>query len=235
MIRGRHSVATLGVERTLDAVRLPTSPDGDPTADVTACRRETMHVAAGLFAAQGFSGTTTAQICDAAGISPGHLSHYFASKRDLFAAILTDDGSDATARALASARDAADPLVGLLDYVDHLAAAAAEPAAPGLVLEAMLQAVRDPELAERLGADSDAEEAGVRALLTRARDAGAIDPDVDLADTAAWIMAMVGAVYLSAATDDRFDPARRSPFLRLTVERLLTGGSTAQRGSSTID
>lgn len=180
-----------------------------------------MHAAAGLFATQGFAGTTTAQICQAAGISPGHLFHYFSSKRDLFAAILTRDGSDDTAEALAEALASHDPLAGLLDFVDHLAAAAAEPAVPGLVLEAMLQAVRDPALAERLGADSDAEEAGVTALLTRAVRAGAVDAGLDLADTSAWIMALIGAVYLAAATSDSFDPVRQLPLLRRTVHRLL--------------
>jgi AcrR family transcriptional regulator len=184
-----------------------------------------MHVAAGLFAAQGFAGTTTAQICAAAGISPGHLFHYFSSKRDLFAAILTDHGSQATEQALDAARATADPLAGLLDFVDHLAAAAAEPGAPGLVLEAMLQAVRDPELAERLGADADVEEAGVAELLARTVGAGAADPGLDVAATAAWIMAMVGATYLAGATNERFDPARQLPVLRLTVQRLLAPGA----------
>jgi AcrR family transcriptional regulator len=180
-----------------------------------------MHAAVRLFATQGFAGTTTAQICAAAGISAGNLFHYFSSKRELFAAILTRDGGDETAQALAAALAADDPLAGLLDFVDHLAAAAAEPFVPGLVLEAMLQAARDPDLAVLLDADADAERAGIAALLTRAATAGAIDPALAGETTAAWIMALIGAVYLFAATDDRFDIAEQLPTLRLTVRRLL--------------
>lgn len=180
-----------------------------------------MHAAAGLFATQGFEGTTTAQICKTAGISAGNLFHYFSSKRELFAAILTNDDDDETAELLAAAQLADDPLTGLLDFIDHLTAAAAEPTVPGLVLEAMLQAGRDPELAHLMGDDSDAEQAGIAALLSRAATAGAIDPTLAGEETAAWIMAMIGAVYLHAATAERFDADRQLPTLRLTVQRLL--------------
>jgi len=184
-------------------------------------RLQIAHAAARLFAAQGYEATTISQICRAAGISAGSLFHYFPSKRDLFAAIITDDGDGDTAHALAAAMAADDPLAGLLDFVDHLAAAAAEPIVPGLVLEAMLQARRDPDLAQLMGDDADAEHAGVTALLARAADLGAIDADLDVEATAAWLMAMVGAFYLQAATDERFAPDQQLPLLRRTCRRLL--------------
>ena len=180
-----------------------------------------MHAAAGLFASQGFEATTTAQICEAARVSAGNLFHYSPSKRELFAAILTDDGAGETAHALTAALAAEDPLSGLLGFTDHLAAAAAEPIVPGLVLEAMLQAQRDPDLARLLGDDAESEQAGIAALLTRAAAAGVIDTTLDVAQTAAWIMAMIGAVYLHAATSESFDVSRQLPTLRRTVHRLL--------------
>lgn len=184
-------------------------------------RRQIMNAAARLFATQGYRGTTTAQVCAAAGISSGSLFHYFASKRELFAAILTDDGEDTTGQALATARVAEDPLTGLLDFVDHLCAAAAVPIVPGLVLEAMFQARRDPELASLLDEDSAAEQAGVMELLSRAAEAGAIDTELDVEDTAAWIMALVGGVYLHAATDESPGTTRQLTALRRTVARYL--------------
>jgi AcrR family transcriptional regulator len=183
-------------------------------------RQHIMHAAAELFATRGFDGTSTARICEAAGISTGNLFHYFRSKRGLFAAILTS-GGDETAQRLAATQAADDPITGLLDFVDHLAAAAAEPIVPGLVLEAMMQAGRDPSLAQLPGDDAAAEQAGVQALLARAAEAGTIDSALDIEETAAWIMAMIGAVYLHGATDERFDAARQLAMLRLTVERLL--------------
>jgi len=107
------------------------------------------------------------------------------------------------------------------DFTDHLAAAGAEPIVPGLVLEAMLQAQRDPDLARLLGDDAESEQAGIAALLTRAIAADAIDTTLDVAGTSAWIMAMIGAVYLQAATSESFDTSRQLPTLRRTVQRLV--------------
>lgn len=184
-------------------------------------RQEILSAAASLFATQGFQATTVAQICAAAGISAGSLFHYFSSKRALFAALITSDDDDETAARLAAAHLADDPVTGLLDFVDDLAAAAAEPVVPGLVLEAMLQAGRDPELAQLMGEGSDAEQAGVAVLLARAAQARVVDPALDVDEAAAWIMALVGAIYLHAATDERFDPARQLPHLRRTVQRFI--------------
>lgn len=184
-------------------------------------RRHIMHAAAELFAAQGYRGTTIAQICAAAGMGAGNLFHYYSPKRELFVAIISGEAEDDTADRLAAAERSSDPVTGLLDFVDHLAAAAAEPAAPGLVLEAMLQAARDPELAQLMGDGSDAEQAGVAALLERAARSGLLDPALDIEDTSAWVMVTVGAVYLRAATDERFDIVKQLPTLRRTVERLI--------------
>ncbi|QBI19882.1 TetR/AcrR family transcriptional regulator [Egibacter rhizosphaerae] len=183
-------------------------------------REHILHAAAELFAAKGFDGTSVSDICRAAGISTGNLFHYFASKREVFAALLRD-GTTATEEALVAALADDDPWEALLGFVDHLVAPAAEPLVPGLVLEAMLQAKRDPELAELLAHDADDERAGVVAILDRSVEAGMLDVSLDVDHTADWVMAMVGAVYLRAATDERFDAAAQRTTLRLTVERFL--------------
>ena len=183
-------------------------------------REQILHAAAGLFAAHGFDGTSTAAICRAAGISPGNLYHYFSSKREIFAAVVTDD-DDETAERLTAALADDDPWDGLLGFVDHLVAPAAEPVVPNLVLEAMLQAYRDAELARLLERDAQDEQAGVAALVTRATDAGQIAPGLDAAHAASWITTLVGMVYLRAALDEDFDPAEQMPTFHLLVERIL--------------
>jgi hypothetical protein len=114
-----------------------------------------------------------------------------------------------------------DPWAALLGFVDHLVAAAAVPVVPNLVLEAMLQAYRDPELARLLERDAQDEQAGVAALVARATDAGVIDPALDAEHAASWVTAIVGVVYLRAALDDHFDPAEQMPTFRLLLERFL--------------
>src|ERR1700754_4916623 len=52
-------------------------------------RREILEAAAKCFVRDGFRGASTTNICEEAGISPGHLYHYFPSKEAIIAAMGT--------------------------------------------------------------------------------------------------------------------------------------------------
>ncbi|MFE7758438.1 TetR/AcrR family transcriptional regulator [Streptomyces sp. NPDC057429] len=186
-------------------------------------RRHIINAAAELFAAKGFERTTTAEICKAAGMSAGNLFHYFPNKRAIFHAVFEDEEHDGATKAerLAAARTADDPWTALLDIVDLLAAPAAEPLVPALAMEAMIQAYRDPELEALLSRDNDEERSTITGLLHDAAAAGRIDPTLDPDDTAAWITALIAALYTSAATDPSFTPAAQLPTLRLILHRFL--------------
>ncbi|RMI43724.1 TetR/AcrR family transcriptional regulator [Streptomyces triticirhizae] len=183
-------------------------------------RRHILNAATGLFAAKGYERTTTAEICKAAGISAGNLFHYFPNKRAIFVAVLDEEGHDKAER-LAQAREADDPLLALMDLVDYLAAPAVEPVVPALVMEAMVQAHRDPELETLLSRGNADEHAAIATLLTRAAADGRIDPGLDPDSTATWIMALIASVFTSAATSPGFDPAEQLPTLRLILTRFL--------------
>src|ERR1700761_8375776 len=51
-------------------------------------RHQILEVAIDLFSKRGFGGTTTKQIADAAGVSEAIIFRHFATKQDLYAAIL---------------------------------------------------------------------------------------------------------------------------------------------------
>lgn len=197
-------------------------------------RRQIVGAAAELFAAKGFERTTTAEICKAVGMSAGNLFHYFPNKRAIFYAVFEDDAQDeerdgpTKAERLAAARTAEDPWAALLDTVDLLAAPAMEPLVPALVMEAMVQAYRDPELEELLSRDNAEERATLTALLRNAAAAGLTDPGLDPDDAAAWVMALIAALYTSAATDPSFSPADQLPTLRLMLHRFLRPGAAPE-------
>ncbi|HET6637116.1 MAG TPA: TetR/AcrR family transcriptional regulator [Streptomyces sp.] len=190
-------------------------------------RQQIVGAAVSLFADKGFDRTTTAEICKAAGISTGNLFHYFPSKRAIFHAVFQEDGDD-KADALARARTADDPWQALLEVVELLATPATEPLTPPLVMEAMVQAYRDPELDELLSRDNADEHAAVAHLLRRTADAGQTDPGLDPDDAATWVLALVATLYTSAATDPSFQPAGQLPMLRLILERYLRPGRNGQ-------
>ncbi|MFI9604379.1 TetR/AcrR family transcriptional regulator [Streptomyces sp. NPDC052043] len=194
-------------------------------------RRHIINAATELFAAKGFERTTTAEICRAAGMSAGNLFHYFPNKRAIFHAVFEEDEHDGTTKAerLAAARTADDPWTALLDVVDLLAAPATEPLVPALVMEAMIQAYRDPELEALLSRDNDEERSTIVTLLRDAAAAGQIDAALDPDDTAAWVMALIAALYTSAATDPSFSPTGQLPTLRLILHRFLRPSTAAQQ------
>lgn len=190
-------------------------------------RRQILDAAAELFATKGFDRTTTADISKAAGISAGNLFHYFASKREIFFAVIID-GEDEKAAQLAQAQERDDVWDALLHVVELLTWPATVPLGPPLVMEAMLQAYRDPELAEWLEADQADEQTAVHALISRGINSGQLDPGVEPADAATWVMALVGAFYLQAATDLTFRPDRQASNLRLVLERFLRPQTSAR-------
>ncbi|GAB3704842.1 TetR/AcrR family transcriptional regulator [Nocardiopsis oceani] len=185
-------------------------------------RRGIMDAAAPLFASRGLDGTSTAEIRRAAGVSSGALFHYFPSKRAVFLAILTDEGGDRSGT-LSAAHAHDDPWTALLDLVEHLAAPAASPVAAGLVMEALRQAHRDPELAEALESDSAAELEVLTGLVSRAAQEGRVDPALGAEATATWIQTLIGALFLRAATETGFDAAAHIRELRSLLIRLVGG------------
>ncbi|WP_329155111.1 TetR/AcrR family transcriptional regulator [Streptomyces anulatus] len=185
-------------------------------------RQHIVDAAAQLFATKGFERTTTAEICRAAGMSAGNLFHYFANKRAIFLAVFEDEDSVKTER-LAAAETAEDPWNALLEVVDLLAAPALEPLAPHLVMEAMVQAYRDPEIEEALSRNTADEQKTVAVLLGRSAAAGRIDPELDLDAAASWVMTLIASLYTGAATDPTFRPAEQLPTLRLILTRYLRG------------
>lgn len=191
----------------------------DP-ARYRAKRRSIMDAAAPLFATHGLDGTSTAAIRRAAGVSSGALFHYFPSKRAVFVALLTDEEGDKAERvAAASSHD--DPWKALLELVEHLAALAASPVAAGLVMEALRQTQRDPELAETLETDSGAELEVLTHLVARATEEGRTEPVLSPEATADWIQTLIGALFLRAATEHDFDATAHIRDLRSLLSRLL--------------
>ncbi|GHF05354.1 TetR/AcrR family transcriptional regulator [Streptomyces morookaense] len=186
-------------------------------------KRHIVDAATVLFATKGFERTTTAEICKAAGMSAGNLFHYFPNKRAVFLAVFEDDRDDKAER-LVQAQSAEDPWQALLEVVDLLAAPAAEPLAPPLVMEAMVQAYRDPELEAVLSRSNAEEHATVAALIRKAAATGQVDPGLDPDGAASWVLAMVASLYTSAAGDPAFKPAEQLPTLRLILQRFLRAG-----------
>ncbi|HET6286413.1 MAG TPA: TetR/AcrR family transcriptional regulator [Amycolatopsis sp.] len=183
-------------------------------------RRAILDAAAWCFSEKGFEKTTTAEICRAAGISTGSLFHYFPNKRAVFVGIFEQDG-DETAALLAAAGEIEDPWDAIVHVVAHVSEQLLQPLAARLVLEVAAQCSRDAELAELVQGNDRILRDGLTDLVTRAAEAGRIDPGLDPRTVASWLVALVDAPLSRVILEPDLDPEAELAVMKELVTRFL--------------
>jgi AcrR family transcriptional regulator len=187
---------TTVIIRTVAAV---TSPAAGP-AETT--RGRLVAAAIEVFAAQGYDGARVQDIARTAGLTTGAIYANYRGKAELlFDAIGALAGVEVDALlAQASGREARDVL-------EHLGALLAQPRAgrPALLLDAVVAARRDPDLAALLRARMGGREAQLCELLDRAQAEGAIDEGTD-AETLAYYCTTLAMGALVMRTLDHVPP-----------------------------
>ncbi|WP_198679321.1 TetR/AcrR family transcriptional regulator [Thermomonospora amylolytica] len=193
-------------------------------------RRQIIEAAVALFATKGLAKTTTAEICRAAGMSSGNLFHYFPSKQAIFYGMFELDRDEWDA-ALESALADPDPWAALMRVVDRIAAEAAHPLMPGLIVEILAQAHRDPELA-RLVAEADQRLfRGIAAIIERMRDQGLADPGLPPDVAARWVVVITDGFHTRGYAEPDRDRAAEVAVAKELIARTLryTGPRTEDR------
>src|ERR1700749_1581724 len=119
-------------------------------------RQEILGAAARCIARDGFQGASTADICKEAGISPGHLYHYFASKEEILVGI-TSAGLEQFAERFALMMQSDDAIGALMAEIGRHKDKKRDPqhkAMSRLVLEMLVEAGRNPVIARILRKNS---------------------------------------------------------------------------------
>lgn len=114
-------------------------------------RRQVLDAAARCFSEHGFRGASIQRICEVAGMSPGHVYHYFRNKEAIVAGIVEQDLQDTLARIqlMRERGQAEGVLAACLGEVDTgVARCAGDPAR--LQLEILAEANRTPDIAALL-------------------------------------------------------------------------------------
>lgn len=181
-------------------------------------REEITLAAARLFGTQGYDRTTVADIAREAALSAASVFYYFPDKATVFRAVFERDLPLAQAL-IARHESNEDPVAAILAIVSEQARDAAEPSAPGLLIELLRRVEHDPELAVVVTRTAEVLHQGLAALIARGIGLGAIDPRLDPAQAAAWLLNIVDACYLNARPGH--DPTGH---LRRTVLAYLTPG-----------
>ena len=171
------------------------------------------------FARAGFHRTTMQDICKEAGVSPGALYVYFASKEALIAGIAERDRKE-FARRFAELAAAPDFLAALGHLGQHYFVD--EPAHKRLMcVEIGVESTRNREVGEIFRGVDGFVLSSFEKLFQRLEDEGRIDPTLDI-PTLARVFALIGdGMFWRRATDPAFDAKAILPAVTSIIASLI--------------
>ncbi len=126
----------------MEKVQAPT----EEPARAAARRAQILCAAADCFRAHGFHGASIARISAAAGMSAGHIYHYFENKEAIIAAIVEQNEQRVT-RIIGSLRDADDLVEAMVEHAAEKVERQLDRDAAALRLEILAEAARNPRIA----------------------------------------------------------------------------------------
>ena len=180
----------------------PLSAD-TPRADA---RRDQIRTAAALcFREHGFHGSSIAQISKVAGMSTGHIYHYFENKEAIIADIVAQD-LQRLLTLTAELRAASDVKAAMIERAVIGVQENLDPRSAGLQLEIVAEASRNPHIAEIVeAADRQCRESLAATIRTQRLAAGHQDSDATLAGMVEAISAMFEGLRIRAIRNPDID------------------------------
>ena len=109
-------------------------------------RARLLRAAIAAAATHGWGAVSTRKVADLAGVNQAQVHYHFSSLQDLLREAALAAADETLGPATRHIRDQVDPITGLLDAIDALAAADPQTHEARMVLEATLQASRDDAL-----------------------------------------------------------------------------------------
>jgi AcrR family transcriptional regulator len=180
----------------------------DPPSDATRAdaRRSQIRVAAAeCFRERGFHGTSIAQISKAAGMSTGHIYHYFENKEAIIADIVAQD-LERLLTLTAELRAASDVKAAMIERAVEGVQENLDPRNAGLHLEVVAEASRNPHIASIVrGADRQCRESLLQTIRALREAAGHQDSDATLAGMVEAIAAMFEGLRIRAIRNPDID------------------------------
>lgn len=198
----------------------PIPPSENPRAEA---RREQIRAAAAdCFRRHGFHGTSIAQISKAAGMSPGHIYHYFENKEAIIADIVAQD-LEHVLTLIAELRSARDVQEAMVERAAEAVSEHLDPRTAALRLEIVAEAARNPRIAETVrDADRLTREGLAETIRNIRRTAGRQDSEPAIAGMVELIAAMFEGLQIRAVRHPDIDQAQVVETYRHVLRDLLT-------------
>ncbi len=188
-------------------------------------RSHILDAAEACFARAGFHRTTMQDICREAGVSPGALYLYFASKEALIAGLVERDRRDVLAE-LDAAAEQSDVIDGLSVALRRCVVEA--PAhKPAMLLEIGAESRHNPAIARIVRECDGAIRARLELLLAQAQQDSAIAPAAAITDVAAIMALVADGLFWRRAIDPDFDCAALAPHVVAMLRSLVSPPAAA--------
>ena len=187
-------------------------------------RQEILDAAARCIARDGYRGSSTAGICKEAGISPGHLYHYFESKEEILNA-LTAAGLERFAERFAEMMQNDDAIGALVAEIGRHKGKKRDPQARAMsrmVLEMLVEAGRNPAIARIVRENSAMLRAHLMDFIESGQVRGQIDPGLDAKLAAGMILSVIDGMRTLTIRDPDADIASHLEMLQTLIARFLS-------------
>lgn len=153
-------------------------------------------------------------------MSPGNLFHYFPSKAAIIEAIAEQD-QNSTVQLFERWSGAKDVLKAIEELVLAMMELSSDPLQARISIEVAAEASRNPQLWALFAANETRVKADLAALLERGMAAGQVDPHLDSAMAAVWLVALTEGAIARVVLEPGFKAREHQPMLRQIIHRFL--------------
>jgi AcrR family transcriptional regulator len=202
-----------------------------PPANVTRAesrRQQVLDAAAVCFRRSGFRGASMSDISALAGMSTGHIYHYFKSKEAIVEAIVERDLQQGLAD-IEALKEKNDIVQALIDGANDCIIDRNKLSEPALSLEILAEASRNPVISSFLGNCKTAIRRSLLEALEIGRKQGSVAIDAEIGVACTMLMLIFDGITVQSAMDPLFNREVIMQQLGLLLNRLLRpeGGQTA--------
>ncbi|MEO5342610.1 MAG: TetR/AcrR family transcriptional regulator [Gammaproteobacteria bacterium SHHR-1] len=186
-------------------------------------RAQILEAASDCFRRKGFHAASIALIGKTAGMSPGHIYHYFENKEAIIAAIVAQD-LERLLLLTEEMRNAEDVQQAMLQRVSQGVSDNLDPVTAALKLEIVAEAARNPDIAQIVCSADLACRVGLIETLRQARGhAGHADSEAQLAAKAEVLAALFEGLLIRSVRNPELDPEQLAQLFQRVVRDLMEG------------
>lgn len=191
-------------------------------------KTQILDAAADCFRDRGFHGASIAQISKSAGMSAGHIYHYFENKEAIIAAIVARDLERFLSMS-AGLRSAGNVLQAMLDCTEGGVRENLDPKAAGLQLEIIAEAARNPRIAEVVrAADRQIRESLAETFRTARKTMGHKEDEQVISALTELLAAMFEGLAIRSIRNPDIDTVMLTGMFQRVITAVVAGAPTEE-------